>query len=307
MDSDPKKQGNTIGTKQICDPETLYNIEDVCVLICSIREEVLHSVKAELDKRKIENYYLDEVILKNHANEVLACYDALGDEKSREVYAGIIQWRVTGCRTRYPLNMTEDYFVLDSFKRSNKDEIFVDCGAYVGDTIESYCEVKGNNFKKIIAFEADRINYQKLEKNIARLNHEYGLSDSQIVIHNCAVADKMGKIVFSRYENNDGIGSKITNYEAEGDCDVICLDEYLKEPYTFLKADIESFEYRMLQGAKKSIQANRPLLAICIYHSSIDLYSVPLLVKEIVPDYKFAVRHHATDLSGTVLYAWREV
>lgn len=156
----------------------------------------MHSVKAELDKRKIENYYLDEVILKNHANEVLACYDALGDEKSREVYAGIIQWRVTGCRTRYPLNMTEDYFVLDSFKRSNKDEIFVDCGAYVGDTIESYCEVKGNNFKKIIAFEADRINYQKLEKNIARLNHEYGLSDSQIVIHNCAVADKMGKIVF---------------------------------------------------------------------------------------------------------------
>ena len=307
VDSDPKKQGNTIGTKQICDPEALYNIEDVCVLICSIREEVLHSVKAELDKRKIENYYLDEVILKNHANEVLACYDALGDEKSREVYAGIIQWRVTGCRTRYPLNRTEDYFVLDSFKRSNKDEIFVDCGAYVGDTIESYCEVKGNNFKKIIAFEADRINYQKLEKNIARLNHEYGLSDSQIVIHNCAVADKMGKIVFSRYENNDGIGSKITNYEAEGDCDVICLDEYLKEPYTFLKADIESFEYRMLQGAKKSIQANRPLLAICIYHSSIDLYSVPLLVKEIVPDYKFAVRHHATDLSGTVLYAWREV
>ncbi len=45
VDSDPKKQGNTIGTKQICEPETLYNIEDVCVLICSIREEVLHSVK----------------------------------------------------------------------------------------------------------------------------------------------------------------------------------------------------------------------------------------------------------------------
>lgn len=48
------------------------------------------------------------------------------------------------------------------------------------------------------------------------------------------------------------------------------------------------------------------MLAICVYHSAIDLYSVPLLVKEIVPDYKLAVRHHADDLSGTVLYAWKE-
>ena len=306
VDADSRKQGNIIGNRQIFAPEKLYNVEDVCVLICSIQENVLHSVKAELDKMKIQNYFLDEIILKNHAKEVLEFYDALTDEKSREVYAGIIKWRVTGCRTSYPLDREEDYFVLDSFRRCNKDEIFVDCGAYIGDTIENYCKVKGNNFKKIISFEADRVNYQKLENNIEKINRKYGLSDSQIVAHNCAVADKMGKIVFSRYENNDGIGSKITNYEEEGDCNVICLDEYLNEPFTFLKADIESFEYRMLQGARRHIKENKPMLAICVYHSAIDLYSVPLLVKEIVPDYKLAVRHHADDLSGTVLYAWKE-
>lgn len=62
----------------------------------------------------------------------------------------------------------------------------------------------------------------------------------------------------------------------------------------------------MLQGARRHIKENKPMLAICVYHSAIDLYSVPLLVKEIVPDYKLAVRHHADDLSGTVLYAWKE-
>ena len=306
VDSDLKKQGNIIGTKQICEPEALYNIEDICVLICSIREEVLHSVKTELDKRKIENYFLDEMILKNHAEEVLECYDSLTDEKSKEIYAGIIKWRLTGCKTKYPIDMANDYFALENFSRSDPEEVFVDCGAYAGDTIFDYCKLKKNNFKKITSFEADPVTYQTLRQTVEKLKDRYSLLPEQIVLHNCAVADKMGKVVFSRYEPNNGEGSKITNYEEEGNCDVICLDEYLKEPYTFLKADIESFEYRMLQGARKSIQENKPMLAICIYHSSIDLYSVPLLVKEIVPDYKFAVRHHANDLSGTVLYAWKE-
>ena len=307
VDTDPKKQGNTIGTKQICKPEALYDIEDVCVLICSIREEVLHSVKVELDKMNIENYFLDEVILKNHAKEVLECYDMLVDGTSRDVYAGIIKWRLTGCKTTCPIDLANEYFVLDNFIKSDPEEVFVDCGAYIGDTISSYCKLKGNNFKKIISFEADSVTYQTLRQTAEKLKDRYSLSSEQIVLYNCAVADKMGKVVFSRYEPNNGEGSKITNYEEEGNCDVICLDEYLRKPYTFLKADIESFEYRMLQGARKSIQENKPKLAICLYHSVIDLYSVPLLVKEIVPDYKIAVRHHAENLAGTVLYAWREV
>ena len=93
---------------------------------------------------------------------------------------------------------------------------------------------------------------------------KYGLTSQQIVIHNCAVADKMGKVVFSRYENNNGEGSKITDYENEGNCKVVCLDEYLKEPYTFLKADIESFEYRMLQGAIRGI--------IAVSYTHLDVY-----------------------------------
>ena len=87
---------------------------------------------------------------------------------------------------------------------------------------------------------------------------------------------------------------------------MICLDEYIKEPYTFLKADIESFEYRMLCGAKRGIRTYQPRMSICIYHSAIDLYSIPLLIKEILPEYHFAVRHHADDLTGTVLYTWIE-
>lgn len=73
---------------------------------------------------------------------------------------------------------------------------------------------------------------------------------------------------------------------------------------SFLKADIESYEYQMLLGAEKGIKKFRPLLAVCIYHNAVDFYSVILLIKKMVPEYHFAVRHHSENLDETVLYAW---
>jgi hypothetical protein len=112
---------------------------------------------------------------------------------------------------------------------------------------------------------------------------------------------------FDRYEANNGQGSKFhmisNDLEAEK-LQMVSLDEYLTEPYSFLKADIESFEYRMLLGAEKGIKKYKPLLTICLYHNAVDFYSIPLLVKSMVPEYKMAVRHHSDELQGTVLYAW---
>lgn len=128
VDSDPKKQGNLIGTKKIFKPEALCKIENVCVLICSIREEVLHDVKSKLETMNIEHYFLDEIILKNHSKEVLSCYDMLTDDKSRKIYAGIIKWRLTGCKTNYPVDIANDYFVLNNFRNLDSEEVLLIVG-----------------------------------------------------------------------------------------------------------------------------------------------------------------------------------
>lgn len=57
-------------------------------------------------------------------------------------------------------------------------------------------------------------------------------------------------------------------------------------------------------GAENGLRKYRPLLAVCIYHNAVDFYSIPLLIKRILPEYKLAVRHHLDDLSETVVYAW---
>jgi len=72
---------------------------------------------------------------------------------------------------------------------------------------------------------------------------------------------------------------------------------------TFIKMDIEGAELNALKGAKKTIIANTPKLAISIYHQLNDLWEIPIYIKQLVPEYKLYVRHHSKTIAETVLYA----
>jgi hypothetical protein len=67
--------------------------------------------------------------------------------------------------------------------------------------------------------------------------------------------------------------------------------------------DIEGSELEALKGAKGILTKYKPKLAICLYHKTNDFVEIPLFLKEIVPDYKLHVRHHACGYLDTVLYA----
>ena len=82
------------------------------------------------------------------------------------------------------------------------------------------------------------------------------------------------------------------------------MDEFVDEPYDFVKVDIEGYEYNMLLGAQEGIRKNKPIIAICIYHNAIDMFSLMLYIHKLVPAYKFSVRHHSELLEDTVLYAY---
>lgn len=57
-------------------------------------------------------------------------------------------------------------------------------------------------------------------------------------------------------------------------------------------------------GAEHIISIYKPRLAISIYHKPKDIIEIPILLKELVPEYKFAIRHYSTNAYETVLYAW---
>ncbi len=49
------------------------------------------------------------------------------------------------------------------------NEVFVDCGAYDGDTIKIFLEKSGSRFDRVVAFEPDPINFQNLKTHVQGL------------------------------------------------------------------------------------------------------------------------------------------
>lgn len=293
--------------KPAISPEKLREMEQVCVLVCTPTPGLIAEIGRELDAMQLEWHLLDEVILKLHADQVIACYDRMADEKSRQVYEDVVMAHIHGKYLQEKADSLADaYFALEPFSAEDAGEAFVDCGAWIGDTVERYIWRRGGMFQKIVAFEPDAGNYAAMQKRLERLNREWNFAEGKITAYPFGVSDTSAAMAFESYQ--DGLGSKFVgggkNPSGEGVCQAVALDSFLTEPYSFLKADIESYEYRMLLGAKNGIRKWKPKIAACIYHNAVDLYEIPLLIHEIEKNYQFAVRHHSRTLEETVLYCW---
>lgn len=49
------------------------------------------------------------------------------------------------------------------------DEVFVDCGAFTGDSISSFIDAVKGKYKSVLAFEPDTKNYKILLNNVDKL------------------------------------------------------------------------------------------------------------------------------------------
>ena len=67
--------------------------------------------------------------------------------------------------------------------------------------------------------------------------------------------------------------------------------------------DIEGAELKALHGCKEILVKHRPKLAICVYHKKEDIVEIPLYLHDVVPEYKFYMRHYSVRAYETVLYA----
>lgn len=182
-----------------------------------------------------------------------------------------------------------------------KDEIFVDGGAYIGDTLEFFRNL-ALSFRRYDAFEPDPKNFKKLKDFIERN------SINNVRIFDKGLSDRVCNLKFvaagtgaSRLSINNEVGStgkNVVNINLTS-IDVVCPDA------TFIKMDIEGAELQALKGAKETMLNNKPKLAICVYHKPEDILEIPLFIKELVPEYRLFLRHHSLGDGETVLYAVR--
>lgn len=242
----------------------------------------------------------------NFKQKILEITNLLDDEKSKLILNNRMNFMLTGdvkYLSQIPIDKVS-YFS-EEYLNINHNEVYVDCGAFNGDSILEFSNYVGAKYNKIIAFEPSKDIYLKLEdtviknslRNVITVNAGNGLQDQVLNFLNMK---NEGSLVI----DEDSI-SKLTEDDKSKieKIRIKKLDNYIEEQPTFIKMDIEGYELEALKGAEKILKTLKPKLAICIYHKEMDFYEIPLYLKSIVPEYKFKIRQHYDALYDTVLYA----
>ncbi len=230
------------------------------------------------------------------ADEVLRAEHIWADAQSVETYRANIRWRALGDPLDLPGRPKENtYFPRELFELTT-GESFLDCGAFDGDTIRQSLAVGGELLSHIYAVEADSNSFARLQHFVNQLPEEL---QKRIDLYSCAVGLERGLIHF---ENSGTVDSKASDHGSV--VLVYPIDELLQDkPVSFIKMDIEGAEYDALRGAAKVIQRDKPTLAICVYHTQNDIWRIPLLIRELLPEHQFFLRAYEGDGFQTVVYA----
>ncbi len=308
-DNNQELWGGTYEGVPVVSPEKLKEIKNSFVIITASSHHYL-SIKKQLDDIEIPCITYMEYVLIHHYDELeQVYYTLLEDEFSKKTYISILMAYLTGDMAYFKeVFVGHQYFEIPEFCIPSREEVFVDCGAYTGDTLECYINRKSGIFKKIYCFEPTETIKRALEIRKERLLKEWALKKDQIIIEKKVVTSKNGMKYFMDY-----ITEKTSNRSMEeqfmGNHPVtaISLDEYFtekEEKPTFIKADIEGEELEMLKGAVKIITNGKPLLAICLYHKIDDFYEIPILLKQFHSEYKMSIRHHMPNTYESVLYCY---
>lgn len=309
VDSNYSKQGQMISGKIIISPSEIEISEKTVILICTTQKTVLQEIISLCKKMEIKEsaiFHIDAGIWGMYKREIRELFDVLSDEKSKYIYLQMLKNRISCTLPTDDVIDRNQYFSLSEFAKISEKEIFMDCGAFVGDTIEKYIWSRDGVFNKIIAFEPDNKNIEGMKYRLDRLKKEWNISENKIEVYPYAVSDRKNVAYIKRCEVNNGLGT-ITCADKNDLCEEvksIRVDDFIREGNVFLKADIEGYEYRLIIGAENSIKKYQPKMAICIYHNAVDFFSIPLLIKKINPKYRLFIRHHSVSLDETVLYAY---
>ncbi len=253
----------------------------------SQRPEVIENFIKIADERETYSVdvpvYGDNIFNREFFEKNKHCIDAvrnmLADEKSVKTYENIINFKLTGNISLLLDCQEERKKAFTEILKLSDEEIYMDLGAFNGDTVKEFVE-NTVSYKKIYAAEPDVKNFTKLQNNTSNLNN--------IELFNVCISATDGEITFSKHGGRNGTAD-------EKGVAVKCasVDSILEgKPVSYIKFDVEGFEKEAIKGASDTIKKYKPKMLISCYHRSEDIFSIPLQISEIRNDYKVYIRHN---------------
>ncbi len=317
VDNDIDKVGEYIEDTPIIGPSDLES--NITIVICTISYgEVKRQIKSLSGNNCIyyeiipfvfnefSTYYegFNNLIyeLVENKNKYLKIAEYCEDDISKCIISNVIKYRLTlngdWLEEAYKKSISKNkkiYFD-DDFITVDKEEVFVDCGGYIGDTTSEFINFSKGNYKQVYLIEPDNELLETAKKNLSNY--------SGIKFLNFGIGDNQKQLRFNRHGGN---GSGSVDVNGEFVINIEKLDDIITEKPTYIKMDIEGSEMVALKGAVKLISQYKPKLAISVYHKKKDLYEIVEWVDNLNLNYKFYFRHYSNSHDDTVLYCIPQV
>ncbi len=238
-----------------------------------------------------EKDYLDD--LWPNRGRYLGLFLALGDAESRRVMEAVVSHRLS--LSIAPLAGAMDAETPQWFDRAfmpvRADQVFVDGGAFDGDTVAGFLQAHGAPYAAIHAFEPDPEIAARARTNLAGADnvavHAMGLGSGPQTLRFASTGVTDGRLV------EEG-GTEIR---------IDSVDRVVEGPVTFLKLDVEGAEAEAIEGAKAHIRNDHPLVAMAVYHKAPDIWALPAQLQALGRPYDLFMRHYTQVAFETVIYA----
>ena len=223
--------------------------------------------------------------LKNNADQIEWLYENLCDAISRRSLNAIINFWLTWDYSDWlELAVRSNDVVDTAVYPFYDDEVFVDCGSYIGDTVMQYVNTVNKDFARVYTYDISSGSIKEIKKTLAFLPNvevrHKGTGDA-----NC----EMNLVGFDQAWHGNQLSSSNGVVPVEK-VSVVRLDDDIKEPISFLKIDCEGMDKETLRGAHGQICKYHPKLHVDSYHKLADLVNVPTLIREIDPSYTLYLR-----------------
>lgn len=224
--------------------------------------------------------FFDAGFVKSNIDKIEQVCSLLADGESKRIYENVINYKISG-DIRYLRAAESDENEVDALIGAKNFTSYADLGAYTGDTVNKMLDV-APNMKKVVALEPDERNFRKLR---AYAENE---TRCEIKALNLGAWSRPGTLSFDASGNrnaNIGEGKKTKTVAVDS------LDGVLSgEGVDYIKYDVEGSEKEALLGSRKTIEDFAPALLVSLYHRSGDIFELPLLVRELRPDYELYIR-----------------
>jgi FkbM family methyltransferase len=173
-----------------------------------------------------------------------------------------------------------------------REKAIMDVGGFTGDSAVLFSDYA----KEVYSFEPGPANFKGLS-NVADLNRNHF---GKIHPVNLGLSEKPGQIAFDDVQTGDtavGKGNSIVN--------LTTLDLFVDQngiQVGFIKCDTEGHALPIIRGAEKTLKKQRPVLALAVYHNADEMFGIPPLLKQWLPNY-----HFAWNMAVSEIRKWNEL